>query len=160
MEGPTPYILDIVIQEAEMGPSHSELETPLWFILTADGFNSEPIQSTQAIPGPNPKWNFPVRMILSIVDITRAYLYVTLATYKVGGGGIMTIARSRIRLKSMPDGTPKKFRFPLMDSNNSACVASTATFIATLSSISVQPVTKSNPYPFPPTSPYNNYLTK
>lgn len=126
------WILDLVVKEAEMGPGLENLQTPLWFILTADGLNQQ-IPTTQAIPCKKPKWDFPARMILTLSDISRAYLYVTLTTFNVGANGTYALARSRIGLRSLPIGSPKTFKFPLMQSSNGANVAATVTFVATLS---------------------------
>lgn len=152
----TSWILDLVVKDAEMGPGMSNLKTPLWFVLSADGL-MQPIQTTQAIPCQKPKWDFPARMILTLSDLSRAYLYVTLATYKVGADGVQAIARSRIGLRSLPIGSPKKFKFPLMQSNNSANLAATVSFVATLSSFTPRttPVVggsygvQSRPYMYP-----------
>ena len=144
----TTFILDLVIKEAEMGEQMAHLKTPLWFVLTADGL-SQPAQSTQAIPCQRPRWDWPVRLILSIQDITRAYLYVTMATYKIGADGVMAIARSKIGLRSLPIGKPKQFKFPLMQSSNAANIVAQVTFIATLSSITpAHPMHGSAPVPY------------
>ena len=145
-----PYVLDILIKRADMKSPLSELETPMWFVLTADGLTSPPIQSTQAIPGPHPEWNFALRMVLSIRNISTSYLYISLATYQVGNGCPKCIARSKIKLANMPKGTPKQFKFPLMDAENSANVVGNATFLATFTALSSanQVVGGSSPYPY------------
>ena len=135
------WILDLVIKDAEMGPDTQNLNTPLWFVIKADGL-PQPVHTSQALPSSNPQWNFPVRLILQLNDISRAYLYVTLCTFKPGFEGPTAIARSRIGLRSMPIGSPKQFKFPLMLSVNPNSLAAHACFMATLSPIQPKPSLK------------------
>lgn len=108
------------------------LQTPLWFVLSADGYPHQVVTS-QAIPSAHPTWEFPVRLVLELQDLSRAYLYVTLSTFKFNSQSTQVLGRSRIGLRSFPIGNPKRFTFPLMHSANSANKAADVTFVATLS---------------------------
>lgn len=131
------YVLDLYVKDAETDSEISNVKTPLWFILHADGY-PQPIATTQAIPCKNPKWNFPVRLILTLNDISAAYLYITLATFKIGSESSLALARSRIGLRALPIGSPKQFQFPLMSTANATKIAAKVTFLATLSELSHQ----------------------
>lgn len=140
------YILDIVVKEADLMPILSDIGTPLWFVINADGLPNQ-FFTPKVCFNMHPVWNCPMRLIIQVPDIARAYLYVTLCTFAENGTDVRGIARARVGLRSLPNGTPKQFRFPLMYTSNSAFEALQLYLIATLSSIA--PTMRNGPHSGP-----------
>ena len=71
--------------------------------------------------------------ILLFPDISHAYLYVTLCTFDENNT-ILPLARSRVSLRNLPIGSPKTFKFPLLNPHDESesvilrCVATLSSF--------------------------------
>lgn len=133
----------------------SNITSPLWLVIKADGLE-QPVQTNQTIPCINPCWNFAIRLILELPDISPAYLYFSLCTFKNSFDTPIAIARSRLGLRSMPIGSPKQFKFPLMAANSNV-IAADLTCIATLSPISPKIKSGSTPNNFKNVFPPEQY---
>lgn len=119
-------------------PVLENVDAPLWFVISADGLQSK-LTTSKASFCMHPQWNSAFRLIVQVPDIMGAYLYVTLCSYAQNKQDVVALARARVGLRSLPFGTPKQFRFPLMLTTNSAIDALNLYLIATLSSFT-QPV--------------------
>jgi len=162
------WILDLVIRDAEIKEEYSNIEKPIWFVVSANGLN-QPFSTPQVTPTKSPKWNYPARLVLKFSDITTAYLYVTLCTFGNDNNVIIPLARARVGLRTFPIQNPRQFTFPLMNVNDLSQEFSTLRLIATISSFTPQYVTPP-PYhtiqttggfpppssPFPKTNYYSN----
>ena len=109
------WILDLVIKDATINNKITDLKTPIWFVVLADGMQ-QPFSTNQVQFSRTPSWNYPARLVLHFLDISRAYLYVTLCTF--GNNEILPLARSRVSLRNLPIGSPKVFKFPLLTPQN------------------------------------------
>jgi len=131
------WILDIIIKDGDFSSIPEEIDTAIWFVISADGLQN-PFSTVQTTISKNPVWNYPSRLVLHFHDITRAYLYLTLCSYEYNGQGVQAIARSRVGLRYLPIGNPKQFRFPLMHARNAANTIMSLRVVATLSSFAPQ----------------------
>jgi hypothetical protein len=80
-----------------------------------------------------PSWNFPARLLFSLPNINCGSLYVTMCTFGPNNHDAITLARSRVRLSSLPRDAPKMFSFPLMWARNGAQECARLFLCATLS---------------------------
>jgi hypothetical protein len=126
------YILDFIVHEAELASDVRELGTNVLMEFRADGL------ATGVVVPPLPasakvKWDFPVRLILKLPEITSHYMFASLCLVTSTGG--KSIARARIPLKALPVGSPKRFKFPLMHVANHAITRAQVTFTALISAL-------------------------
>jgi hypothetical protein len=128
------WILDLVVKDASLGAQFQSVSTPIWLVINVDGL-TRPFSTPPASISSGPSWNFPARLFLSIADITTGYLYVTMCTFGPNNQGVVTLARSRIGLRSLPRDAPKLFRFPLMWTQNGAQECARLCVCATLSAL-------------------------
>jgi hypothetical protein len=127
------WVLDLVVKSATITSPTFAISTPLWFIISADGL-PQPFATPPASVTSGPSWNYAARLLLSIADPTRCYLYVTMCTYGPGNQGLVQLARSRIGLRAMPRDAPREFTFPLMRCQNGAQEMARLCLCAALSS--------------------------
>jgi hypothetical protein len=128
------WILDLVVKDAALDPQVQSISTLIWLILNVDGL-AQPFSTPTASVSAGLSWDFPARLFLSLSDVAGAYLYVTMCTFGPNNQGLVTIARSRIGLRSLPRDSPKTFRFPLMRSQNGAQEFARLCVCATLSAM-------------------------
>jgi hypothetical protein len=137
------WILDLLVNEVELHSSCAdEVHGAVWLVMSADGLSSPFSTPTRSLSS-RPAFNFPARLFLKIPDLQNAYLFVTLCTYGPDGAGAIPLARSRVGLRSLPNGFPKQFRFPLMKYQNGAQQSAVLSVKATMSQVSGVP----NSYP-------------
>jgi hypothetical protein len=128
------WILDLVVKDATLSPQFQATAAPVWLVVNADGL-PQPFSIPPASISSGPTWNFPARLFLSLADIAAGYLYVTLCTFGPNNHGVVTLARSRVGLRSLPRDTPRLFRFPLMWAQNGAQEFARICVCATLASL-------------------------
>ncbi|OHS98813.1 hypothetical protein TRFO_01873 [Tritrichomonas foetus] len=138
------YILDIMVNSADLSPDIQSLKSPLWLIFKADG-NNHNCQTPQVKPS-SPVWNYGFRLIISLPDLSGAYLFVNLCTTNQKTKQIVLLGNSKVSIKGLPVGYPKKFAFPIMNSKNTAIIAAKLSLTATLSAIVPSPAQYSS-YP-------------
>ena len=124
-------VLDLIVKDAIISNNIQEISTPLWIVINVDGLE-RPFSTNVATGGSHPVWNFPVRVVIQVPDVSKAYLYATLCTYGPNHQGSVPVARSRIGLRALPRGSPKQFSFPLMRTQNGAQELASLTLAATL----------------------------
>ena len=136
------YILDFIIHEINLLNEIKNLKTPLWAMFKVDGSN-QPIQTQKKNASEIIQYNFPVRIVLNLLDLSNAYLYVNFCTFSENSDQVISLGVSRVKVRSLPVGRPKKFSFPLMSTINTAItiatISITATFSAFIPNIQVQP---------------------
>jgi hypothetical protein len=128
------FVLDIVFRDAAINRAFGSIVGPVWLAVGADGLNL-PFHTDPVSVASGPRWNFAVRLVLSVADVAGAYLYCTLCTYGPGGHGTVALGRSRIGLRSLPTEEPKTFSFALMAAQSSAQEMARLSVCATLSPI-------------------------
>lgn len=124
------YILDILIEDGMVSREFSSLSTPIWALIRVDGVKNN-FTTNQVPASPNPRFNTATRFVLNLPDLNGAHLKASLCTYKDGRTNVFAI--SQIRLSSLPFGRPKRFSFPLMNSQNTNTQAATLNITATIS---------------------------
>ena len=128
------WILDVIIKDGTFVGNASDIESAMWFVVSADG-SPQPFSTNQTSYSEKPSWNYPARLILELSDINRAYIYLTLCTYGKNGNGVVAVARCRLGLRYFPLGSPKQISFPLMHVKNSSLEVINLRVEATLSKI-------------------------
>lgn len=130
------WILDLVIKDAEINEDLASTKSPIWFVVQADGLQ-QPFSTKQVQYSRTPSWNYPARLVLKVSDISQAYMYVVLCTF--GPDNIINpLCRARVGLRNLPIGSPKTFKFPLMQIDNNEWESATVRCVATLSSFTPQ----------------------
>jgi hypothetical protein len=130
------WILDLVVNEVELNaPCAEEVHGAVWLAMSADGLASPFSTPTRSL-STHVVFNFSARLFLKIPDLQNAYLFVTLCTYGPDGAGAIPLARSRVGLRSLPNGFPRQFRFPLMKYQNGAQQSAVLCVKATMSQVS------------------------
>ena len=114
------WLLDVVVSDAEFTSELSKLKEPVWFVIMADGL-SQHFSTPSTKCRSNPRWNYPFRLVLPINDIICSYLYISLCTY-AKNREIISLARCRVSLGSMPSGNAKTVRFPLISGDKQVAV--------------------------------------
>ena len=130
------WIIDLVIKDAEIHDGVNHSNTPIWFVVIADGV-PQPFSTPQVQNSKNPTWNYPARLVLKSLDISKSFLYVALCTSGPNNVNI-PLCSARISLRNLPIGSPKSFKFPLMLTNKADTEACTVRCAATLSSFTPQ----------------------
>jgi hypothetical protein len=116
------YVLDLVVHEADVLEDVRNLGPELFLEFKLDGLSQLCVIPPRT-PAPHIKWDFPVRLILHVNDFSRSFMYAAMVAADAGGGRV-NFGRAKFPLKSLPIANPKRFKFPLMSSqNNAICVA-------------------------------------
>jgi hypothetical protein len=124
----SPWLLDVVVANADMSPEFGNFKTPIWLVIAADSLD-QPFSTPQTIPSKRLTWQYPFRLTLNVPDIATSYLYISMCSYD-SNREIIPIGRCRISLGSMPSGNAKMIRFPLLNGCQEVC---TMRFCATIS---------------------------
>lgn len=124
----TMWLLDVVVSDADFKPELSRNKDLVWLVIMADGL-SQPFSTPSTKCKANPTWNYPFRLILNLNDIQLSYLYISLCSYG-RNHEIISLARCRISLGSMPSGNAKTIHFPMINDNKELAVLR---FCATIS---------------------------
>ncbi|OHT03183.1 hypothetical protein TRFO_06869 [Tritrichomonas foetus] len=122
------WLLDVVVSDADFAPELAKNKDPVWLVIMADGL-SQPFSTPPTKCKQKPLWNYPFRLVLNIDDIQLAYLYISLCTYG-NNHEVISLARCRISLGSMPSGNAKTIHFPLIRDDDELAVLR---FCATIS---------------------------
>ncbi|OHS99972.1 hypothetical protein TRFO_33495 [Tritrichomonas foetus] len=157
------YILDLVIERAQVLNSCPPAGSPVWIMIQADGvhqvFNTPAQLLSQML-----QFNSPARFILTLMNLENSFLIAKLCTNDPRSGATHVLAQSQIQLSTLPKKTPKNFSFPLKSSYNLSKDAMLLTLTATISMLPQAPPTvqpqppsyHSTPYPTPQVNPYQN----
>jgi hypothetical protein len=161
MTGQYRYVLDCVLDHVDLS---SELQCISDHLLVM--FRLSPpteMVETRAMPAaPRISFQFPVRVLFRVDDISSAYFFAQLCTVHPLTVDRRPIGRSKVALKSLPVGSPKRFRFPVLSLVNNAIRVAEMTLTATLSVV-LPYIWKSEPARFgqPPSPPppprYSSY---
>ena len=150
----TKYVLDLLIREAELFTPCSWVTNPIWIDISADGLQKT-FSTSRVSPCPHPSWNCGARLVLKLNTLAGSHFAASLMTNRQDGQPV-AVARSQIRLETLPLGTPRKFAFPLMFVQDysvqaaSLCVTATISALSQLQSYSVAPARPPEYRPAPP----------
>ena len=128
------WILDLIIKDGKTESNCPKLGTGIWLIVSADGI-PRPFSTNESTDFNNPSWNFPVRIILHLIDLHKSYLYFTLCTKDPKTEEIICVGRSRIGLRFFPFGSPKTIDFPVMQTDNASKTVLLLRITASLSNL-------------------------
>jgi len=126
------YLLDLIVNDIHVSNDVTLANKPVWAMFRVDGSN-QPFSTPQYEIKEEIVINYPVRLFLNIEDLSMAHLYVNFCTYSDNSERMISLAVSRVKLKSFPVGRPRKFSFPLMSTVNTAITVATISITATLS---------------------------
>jgi hypothetical protein len=126
---PSAWLLDAVVSNADWLLDILPMRGPIWLVITADSVE-QPFSTPQAVPSRKLIWQYPFRLVVNVPDITVAYLYVSMCAYDQTRA-VQSIARCRIPLGTMPRGSAKMIRFPMLDAQGRTVC--TMRFCATVS---------------------------
>jgi hypothetical protein len=131
------YILDMLIENAQLYTSLECIHRPLWLTLRADGLQVA-FDTPQVPASPNPSWRTPVRLVLNRPSLEGCHCKTML--HSTGRHGeVLSLGCSQIRLSSFPSGRPARFTFPLQNTQNYAIQAATLTVTACISEVVLTP---------------------
>jgi hypothetical protein len=131
------YLLDILVEDAQLYTACSGIRTPIWITVRADGLQ-QPFD-TPAVPAcPRPSWRTPVRLVLNLPNLAGGHFKATLRTAGYLGE-IISIACSQVRLSSLPVGRPRSFQFALQNTRDFAEQAATLSVTAAISEVFLHP---------------------
>lgn len=158
------YLLDVLINDADLSPDLANAQTPFGIMLRVDGLASTVNTPMVYQKGQRLSWNHPSRMILDIPDISTAYLYVVLYTTNPHSPNVETKGTAKVRLSAFPVGKPKKFSFPLKQYSNTAITTGSLHLTATISAFVPQyasmPTYRPQPMYGPPVPQKGYYTTQ
>jgi hypothetical protein len=125
------YILDLVVEEAQLYQCCSSIQSPFFIAIRADGLQQEFV--TPHVPAsPQPAWRCPVRLILNLPHLNNYHLRASLRT-TLYHGQVAAVASAQVRLASLPTGQPIRISFPLQLAHDHTVQAATLTVTASLS---------------------------
>jgi hypothetical protein len=131
------YLLDILVQDAQLYAACSAIRTPIWITIRADGLQ-QPFDTPAVPASPRPSWRTPVRLVLNLPNLSGGHFKATLRTAGYLGE-IVSIACSQVRLSSLPAGRPKSFVFALQNTRDFAEQAATLAVTAAISEVVLHP---------------------
>jgi hypothetical protein len=106
------YLLDIVVEEAQLYQSMSFVRSPIWVRVCPDGVEQY-FETPPVAPGPSVVWHTPVRFVLNLPTLNAAHLRASIRTHG-GGAASAALACSQIQLGQITLGRPSHFAFPLL----------------------------------------------
>jgi hypothetical protein len=131
------YILDMLVEEAQLYWSLEGIQGPLWLTIRADGLGVA-VDTPQVPASPTPSWRTPVRLILNLPTLEGRHFKAML--HSLGSQGqILSLACSQIRLSILPNGRPARFSFPLQNTVNFSVQAATVSVTASISEVRLTP---------------------
>lgn len=146
------YLLDMVIDEAQLTNCMDRMKGVVWLMIRADG-DSQTICTSHETAEPLIKFNQRVRMSLTLPTLEGQYLKVSLFSNDETGKS-MVLAASQVRLNMIPHGSPKKFVFPLIvigsTTDEAAIVKMTANICQSIFDSNSRFTYTSVPPPLPP----------
>jgi hypothetical protein len=110
------YVLDLAVHEADVHVDISQIKSDLLLEFKVDGVDQQ-IPLPPCTPAQHLKWDFTVRLILHLDDISESFIYSLIVTTDADGARVK-LGRAKFPLKILPLGRPKKFKFPLMSPQN------------------------------------------
>ena len=128
------YLLDFILESFTLDPNFEIPDDPVYIIFQTDGSSNSVVTSTKT-PERIIDWNFKVRIILQIDNLSTACLYSTLCTYSQKDQKPIPLGNAKIRLRSFPVGNPAKFSFHIFNPNNSALKVGTINLTATMATM-------------------------
>jgi hypothetical protein len=131
------YLLDIVIEEAQLYTPCSTIRTPIWITIRADGLQ-QPFNSPQVPACPRPSWRTPVRLVLNLPNLQSGHFKATLRTAGYLGE-VSSVACSQVHLNTLPIGRPGRFNFPLQHTQDFSVQAATLWVTACISELELRP---------------------
>jgi hypothetical protein len=137
------YLLDILVEEAQLYACCSQIRTPIWITIRADGLQ-QPFDTPAVPASPRPSWRTPVRFVLNLPNLTSGHFRATLRTTGYLNE-VISIACSQVRLNSLPSGRPGRFNFPLQNTQDFSVQAATLCVTASISEVSFQAPTQPRP---------------
>jgi hypothetical protein len=139
------YILDMLVEEAQLYWSLEGIQGPLWLTIRADGLGVA-FDTPQVPASPNPSWRTPVRLILNLQSLEGRHFKTML--HSLGSQGqLLSLACSQIRLSILPNGRPARFSFPLQNTVNFSVQAATLSVTASISEVRLTPAVQRGPAP-------------
>jgi hypothetical protein len=131
------YLLDILVEDAQLYTACSTIRTPLWITIRADGLQQG--FDTPSVPAcPRPSWRTPVRLVLNLPSLNGCHFKATLRTSGYLGE-VISIACSQVRLSGLPTGRPRSFQFALQNTRDFAEQAATLSVTAAISELALSP---------------------
>jgi hypothetical protein len=112
------WLLDVVVSSADWIVDPIPVRSHVWLVITADSVD-EPFSTPQAAPSKKTVWQYPFRLVVTVPDIAIAYVYISMCTYDLSHA-VQSLARCRVPLGTMPRGSAKMIRFPLLDRDGHA----------------------------------------
>ena len=125
------YVLDIIVKSAELDKSLKSLKGDFFLKFKVDG-NQQNVFTPNSPPS-NLCWNYSFRIILTLADISSAFLYAYLCVRH--NGKDRNIGMSKVCIKALPVGYPKNFTFPVMNPKNTAITTAKLNLTAALSAL-------------------------
>ena len=135
------YLLDLVVNDGEIY-GVEESPKPVWAQMKVDGL-AKSFHTNRVELSCRPCFNTSARLILELDDLSNSYMYINLCTYSDDNSQVISIAVSKVKLSAFPVGNPRRFKIPLMSTENTAikcgAISITATISAFLAQYSTQP---------------------
>lgn len=136
------FILDFLLNETTLSPEMQGFSSEIFVVFKADGINSQ--VASQRLPAkPHMEWKVPARMILTVSDLSKSYLYVSINAVDTENQKINCIGIAKVGLRALPVGHPRSFQFPLLAPKNTAIQTCTLHLTATISTFF--PFSSANP---------------
>jgi hypothetical protein len=131
------FLLDMVVEGAQLYSPCSTIRTPIWITIRADGLQ-QPFDTPSVPASPRPSWRTPVRLVLNLPNLATGHFKATLRTTGYLGE-ILSVACSQVRLSNLPVGRPAHFQFPLQNTQDFAIQAATLSITASIREVALQP---------------------
>jgi hypothetical protein len=131
------YLLDILIEEAQLLACCRSIRTPIWIRIRADGL-CQPFDTRAVAACARPSWKTAVRLVLDLPRLEGAHFKATLNSSGYVGE-VLPIAASQVRLTGLPVGRPGRFVFPLQSAQDFGVQAAMLSVTASISEVALRP---------------------
>jgi hypothetical protein len=131
------YLLDILVEEAQLFACCRNISTPVWIRLRADGL-CQSFDTPAVAACPRPSWRTAVRLVLDLPSLEHGHVKATLRTSGCLGE-VLPVACAQVRLTALPKGRPARFSFPLQSALDFAVQAAVLSVTASISELALRP---------------------
>lgn len=125
------YLLDLLVEEAQFATCVRSRGMPVWLVMRADGGSKS--VTTKPVSPSTAHFHMPVRWVLNLGTLDRAYLKVSLHSSTDDPNYSVIVASAQIRLSDIATHCPQELTFPLLLQSNTSVEAAYVTVQANIS---------------------------